>query len=45
VLEVLPALQALLEWELAVVAAVEEAQPWDVQRERPPAVCGLLAAE
>jgi hypothetical protein len=45
VMEELPALQALLEWQLAVVAAVEEAQPWDVQREQPPALHGLLPEE
>jgi len=36
VLEELPALQALLNWELALVTAVEEAQSWDVQLKQPP---------
>jgi hypothetical protein len=42
VIESLPALQALLEWELALVVAVEEALPWDAQLAQPPEVCGVL---
>ena len=42
VLQDLPALAALLDWELALVTAVEEAQTWDMQRELPPSVHGLL---